>query len=175
MTHEIERKFLIRRPTEEELFCLKRYYETESFKIKQTYLTPGENGSERRIRQRTAQLGTTQYFFTEKVKISELDRMETEYEISNFAAIRLLLQQADPARTPIEKTRYVFYYEGEKFEMDIYPFSNNYAILEIELSDGITKFSWPPLLNRITEVTEDPQFKNSALAKVHSFPFPFNE
>ena len=173
--HEIERKFLIRKPSEEELFSFRRYYETEVLEIKQTYLTPGENSAERRVREITAHIGTTKFFYTEKVKITELDRMETEYEITDFSQLHGLMEQADPARTPIKKTRYAFYYKGEKFEMDIYPFSDHFAILEIEFHDGITTFPWPPLLEKIEEVTNVPGFKNGALAKAQTFPTPYNK
>lgn len=51
------------------------------------------------------------------------------------------------------------------FEIDVYPFWNNQAILEIELSDANAPIDFPPFLNIIREVTGEYDFKNSTLAE----------
>ena len=52
--------------------------------------------------------------------------------------------------------------------MDIYSFSDEYAIVEIELNDINEKINLPPL-DFIKEVTNDISFKNHSLAKTLSF------
>jgi CYTH domain-containing protein len=52
--------------------------------------------------------------------------------------------------------------------MDIYSFSDEYAVVEIELNNANEKFNLPPL-SFIMEVTDDICFRNSELAKTLSF------
>jgi CYTH domain-containing protein len=42
---------------------------------------------------------------------------------------------ADPSCRPIRKTRYCLTYKNQYFEIDVYPFWNDKAIIEIEQSD----------------------------------------
>lgn len=171
MAHEIERKFLIRKPTDLELFRLAQKCKTVKYEITQRYLVPGPDGAERRLRERTCvSNGTTEIFYTEKRKVSEIDREETEKKVTNYAEFNCLLKETDPELSPIVKTRYAFYFKGELFEMDIYAFSNEYAIVEIELPHEDYKFVFPPFLEQIAEVTEDKRFKNYQLAKAQKFP-----
>ena len=76
-----------------------------------------------------------------------------------------LLAQADPARRPIEKTRYVLPHEGHVIEVDVYPFFADCAIAEVELCSQEEAFSLPACLRVIREVTNDPAYKNAALAR----------
>ena len=48
--------------------------------------------------------------------------------------------------------------------MDLYPFSSEYAILEIELNNLNDDIDLPPL-NIVKEVTDDKRYRNNALAK----------
>ena len=75
------------------------------------------------------------------------------------------MQDADPDRRPIEKTRYCLTYENQYFEIDIYPFWQDKAIVELELCDECDTIHMPSELKVIREVTEDAAYKNSALAK----------
>lgn len=52
--------------------------------------------------------------------------------------------------------------------MDLYPFSDKYALLEIELNDINEPIELPPL-NVIKEVTDDKNYRNSSLAKTLCF------
>ena len=51
------------------------------------------------------------------------------------------------------------------YEIDVYPTSKQNAICEIELSDENQKISFPDFISVIREVTNEPQFKNSSIAK----------
>ena len=48
--------------------------------------------------------------------------------------------------------------------MDIYPFSDEYAIVEIELNDINENVKLPPL-DFVKDVTDDKKYRNSELAK----------
>lgn len=96
--------------------------------------------------------------------------MEYEREISadEYGA---LLERADESRVPIEKERYCLDYENQLFEIDIYPFYTDRAIMEIELENEEQKILFPPEIKIIREVTEDGRYTNKALAKT----IPYDE
>jgi hypothetical protein len=52
--------------------------------------------------------------------------------------------------------------------MDFYPFSDDYAILEIELNKVDSKIDLPDV-EIVKEVTDDDNYSNSSLAKTASF------
>ena len=80
----------------------------------------------------------------------------------------LLLLEADTERRQIRKTRYCLMHENQYFEIDIYPFWNDKAILEIELSDENSKINFPENIKIIKEVTDDENYKNASLAKINN-------
>ena len=93
-----------------------------------------------------------------------IERIEKEKKITEKEYIEYMTS-ADPSRHTLIKTRYCFFYKNQYFEMDIYPFSSDKAILEIELSSASDKPKLPDYLEIIKEVTSDPSYRNSALAK----------
>ena len=74
---------------------------------------------------------------------------------------------ADPTKKQIIKTRYCLVYENQYFEIDVYPFWNDKAIMEIELRDENQEITMPNSIRVIKEVTDDDEYKNSSLAKKH--------
>ena len=50
-------------------------------------------------------------------------------------------------------------------EIDLYPFWNDQAVLEVELKSEEEAFLLPPEIRVIREVTEDPRYLNSSLAR----------
>ena len=155
---EIERKFLIRYP---DLRWLERLPNCRRVEISQTYLRAPE-GEELRVRQR-GENGSYIYYKTSKRAVSGVARVEVEQRLSQEEYLRLLME-ADPAKRPIRKTRYCLTWDSQYFEIDVYPFWSDRAILEIELSDENAEIRFPPELTILQEVTEDPAYKNAALA-----------
>ena len=155
---EIERKFLIKYPDIQKLESLPNCKKVE---IIQTYLV-SKNGDETRIRQR-GENGEYVYFLTTKHTINGLKRVETERRLSKEEYLRLLMN-ADTSKKQIRKNRYCWMYENQYFELDVYPFWNNKAILEIELCDENAKIKLPREIEVIKEVTGDPAYKNAILA-----------
>ena len=72
---------------------------------------------------------------------------------------------ADTKKHQIRKTRYCLVYKNQYFEIDIYPFWNDKAIVEIELNNENEQIDFPSKLKIIKEVTDDKKYKNSELAK----------
>lgn len=162
---EIERKFLIEKPSNNVLSQLNIVSITY---ITQTYLLSDDPNIEQRVRKRGNDIGGYKYFYTEKQQVSFGIRTENEQEISEQEYSKLLLD-ADPNLSPIHKKRTVFSYDEYVFELDEYSFSQQYAILEVELSDIHNKLELPPALNIIKEVTNDENYSNHHLAKAQSF------
>ena len=158
---EIERKYLIRYP---DTGHLKSLPGCEMWEITQIYLKDGEGGQTRRIR-RVLTGGREMFYRTFKRRLTALSAQEDEGEISREDYDRYALER-DEGRNPILKTRYRVPYEGHVLEFDIYPFWNDRAIVELELSDEDTPVNFPPQLKIIREVTEDEAYKNEALASI---------
>lgn len=154
---EIERKFLIAYPDLQYLAEKARRSH-----IVQTYLA-SENGRSSRVRKRSDGEKTV-YTFTEKQHITAVRRMEYEREISETEYAELL-KKADRSRNPIEKDRYCLDYAGQMFEIDVYPFFTDRAIMELELSDEAQTILFPPEIKVIREVTEDNRYTNAAFAR----------
>ncbi len=156
--YEIERKFLIERP---DLAFLEKEPCCRRVDIVQTYLK-GEEGEEVRVRQR-GEYGSYTYFKTVKrgVGVKRTEDEERICEEMYFA----LLKNADPDYRPIRKTRYLYVYDGQYFEIDVYPFMTDRAIVEIELCREDMAVRLPDAFHLIREVTDDPFYKNRALAR----------
>lgn len=155
---EIERKFLIEYPN---IKWLEKQPNVEKVKIVQTYLK-SDDGNEIRIRQRGIN-GNFIYFKTIKKTINNFKRIEIEKRLSKDEYLDLLLK-ADPNKKTIIKTRYYLVYKNKCFEIDIYPFWSDKAILEIELNNENDYFEIPKQIKVIKEVTDDVRYKNSSLA-----------
>lgn len=154
---ETERKYLIVLP---ETSFLARLDRTE---ILQTYLIPEKEGMTDRVRKRgNAEKHT--YTHTKKVRLSPLSSMEDEEEITKEEYETLLLR-ANPALTPIEKTRYLLKKDTLTFEIDVYPFWKKQAVMEVELLSETAEFSFPDEITFIREVTGNYDYSNASLSR----------
>ena len=156
---EIERKFLIEYP---DVARLERMPNCRKVDIIQTYLLSGSE-DEIRVRQR-GEKGSYTYYQTTKRTVTGIKRLELERRLSQKEYLALLME-AGPALRPIRKTRYCLTWEEQYFEIDVYPFWQDRAILEIELSDENAPIRFPKELKVLREVTEDEEYKNASLAR----------
>lgn len=156
---EIERKFLIYYPDVKELEKMPNCTKVD---ITQTYLK-SDDDIERRVRARGID-GDYLYYLTEKKKVSDLKRIETERKISQDEYLQLLMQ-ADNRLHTIHKTRYCLSENNQYFEIDVYPEWDNQAIMEIELSGEEQEIKVPDFIEIIKEVTDEEQYKNHEMAK----------
>ena len=157
--YEIERKFLIKMPDINQLLINQNCKKVD---IIQTYLT-NEDGDERRIRQRGLN-GSYIHTLTTKKRISDTKRLEIEEKITSKQYLSLL-NDADISLHQVKKTRYCIMQNNQYFEVDIYPFANETAILEVELTNESENVKFPEYLNIIKEVTNDSSYSNRALAE----------
>ena len=105
------------------------------------------------------------YYETIKWNVTGMKRVEIEQRLSEEEYLQLLVS-ADAIKHQIRKERYCFTYENQYFEIDIYPFWKDQAILEIELNDDNEQIRFPEELEIIREVTDDKAYKNAALAEL---------
>lgn len=154
---EQEKKYLIAFPN---LDLLSKYNPVKS-SIDQVYLL--SNVGSHRIRRRSV-AGCDTYFETIKIRITE--SMCTEIErIITKDEYNTLLSNADPEKCPIIKDRYCFLYDGQYFELDVFPFWNDKAFLELELRCENQAITLPPEISVIKDVSDDKHYKNNYLAR----------
>lgn len=160
---EREYKYLIEAVDEKTLLAAGAVRST----IVQVYLRPTPETDERRIRQRCV-YGESSLYYTEKRAAGKRgERIEVERRITPAEYMRLLAE-ADPTARPIVKTRYCFVYKNQYFELDVYEgdlVGEGKAILEIELAQGTKSVDIPEWIHVIRDVTDDPNYKNAALAR----------
>ncbi|MBQ7352171.1 MAG: AAA family ATPase [Clostridia bacterium] len=156
--YEIERKFLIKYPNISSI----KNPTLKCVEIIQTYLHSQNENEEIRIRQRGAD-GNYTYTKTIKKAISPIKRVEIEKRISKDEYLDLLMN-SDTNKKQIRKTRYCMIHNDHYFEIDIYPFWNDKAIMEVELLSEDEIVSFPDEIEIIKEVTNDNSYKNYNLA-----------
>ena len=149
---EIERKFLIKYP---DLSVLESNEDIKKAEIIQTYTSSGA-----RLRS-WLEKGRITYIKTVKKHLTDITRIEEEYEISKEEYEELM---AD-AISQLKKIRYRMPYMGHLMEIDIFPFWSRQAFLEVELKGEDEEFFIPDFINIIKEVTEDKAYRNFALSK----------
>ena len=159
---ETERKFLINIPAELEKL------RSGHMHIIQTYLKRDDPDIQRRVRKITAS-GKTEYVYTEKKRLSGITREEKEFFVSAEEYTKLYAEK-DLSLAEVDKVRNFIDYNGQHFEMDVYPFSDRLATIELELSDESQEIDMPPFIDVIKEVTGDPRYFNAELAEKQHFP-----
>ena len=156
--YEIERKFIIQKP---DITYLESLPNCHKINIVQTYLKSND-GVERRVRQRMDGDHVT-YYLTEKRPVKFMVRKEDERRISATEYASYLMEQ-DFTRHPIVKDRYCLLENNQYFEIDVYPFWENQAIMEIELTNENDPIHFPQSIQILTEVTGNKMYDNYHLS-----------
>ena len=154
-----KRKYLISMPDMENLA---ERYAAVPIDMVQTYLCMTNPCIERRVR-RQKHGGEYMYFYTEKHIRPDGTKWDTEKPITEKDYNRYLLE-ADPELQSVDKTKYRFVYDSCRFEIDVYPFSADKAVM-FRYSEN-DEAAIPPEIRVIREVTGDPDYKNKQLANV---------
>ena len=130
--------------------------------ITQTYLV-ADPDCEIRLRRRDWGSEVVNVHKTKK-RLPNGEVLETERQVTN-ALYESLLQQADPYRATIRKTRRSFIWKGQYFEIDTFhePVSN----LTILATKGVARqenVNFPPSIRVIEDVTGNPKYVNYNIA-----------
>ena len=156
---EIERKFLVGRMPD---FASLDFKSAQKTFIEQMYIE-FSSGERTRIRRQTQGISST-YYKTRKVDVRPGVREETEDFIEPLDFLGMISYKI-PGTETIFKDRWYFVYKNQYFELDIFMRPKGLYLLEIELIDENDKVELPPFLDIIREVTNEPEFKNSEIAK----------
>lgn len=169
---EAERKFLVNFPTSWSAFSEMFEDLIDVKRISQTYLESEKDKQSGRVRKTIEGLtGETNvvYHYNEKQFVETGVHKEKEQAITK-AEYEKALKKCQPGKTEVQKTRFVFKYNDQVFELDVFKGAlKGLAILEIELKDIKDTVELPPFLKVIKEVTTDKKFTNYYLAdkKLH--------
>jgi adenylate cyclase len=149
MGTEIERKFLVDHKKWD------RLNKPAGTHYRQGYLT-----DEKKLTLRV-RLAGAKGFITIKGESAGISRKEYEYEIPATEATELL---SAFAISQVEKIRHNINFAGKLWEVDVFSGENEGLIMaEIELGDEYETFEKPGWVT--TEVSDDPRYYNSYLAK----------
>ena len=154
---EKKHKYLIEMPDLNQLVIR---YRAVPYDMMQTYLNTTNPAIERRIRQQKNGADYL-YFYTEKHTMPDNTKWDTEKPISQKEYVQYLME-GDMSLRSVRKTKYRFTYQDQRFELDIYPFSSDKAIM-FRYSDN-DDVQIPPEVHILREVTGDPEYKNKQLA-----------
>ena len=159
---EIERKYIIKRPSEGDMSVMPEY--TVS-RITQIYLRP-IGGATHRVRRRERADGV-EYTETRKIRIDKMSSTEIEREITEEEFERLAAE-IDVHTRPINKTRYTFIYSDQLFEIDVYPEWKHTAVMETELDSRDKEVEIPEFIRIIADVTGNSAYSNASMSR--AFP-----
>jgi GTPase SAR1 and related small G proteins len=134
------------------------------FEMTQNYLVITNPRIERRIRKQKN--GSEYlYFYTEKHLMEDGTMWDTERPISAKAYESYLLE-AEPELQPVHKVKYRFNDKRQRFEIDVYPFSRERAVMFAYAGADEAEVVPPPEIEILREVTGDPEYKNKTLARL---------
>lgn len=160
---EIEYKYLIKYPDTDTLKAQPEY--KKEILLQMYLLLPDEKGNRTkkcRIR-RVERDNEVRYIKTFKETITDLTRIEIETEISE-EEYNDLSKFINPDTFPINKERHSFSLSGFTYEIDIFPFWQDRAYLEVEVESEDIKPPIPDFIRVIKDVSFDKRYRNSALA-----------
>lgn len=156
---EIERKYIIKMPNIAAMQAECDYCYSD---ITQIYLMSSPRITHR-IRSRKYS-DKTVYTETKKVRIDKISSYEDEREISVDEFERLRLAR-DPESRELRKTRHVFSYNDQIFEIDVYPEWTHTAIMETELPTRDTDVELPQFIEIVREVSGNKSYSNASMSR----------
>ena len=155
---KMERKFLIRKPDIEKI---NGFHNVKKVEIEQTYTKISDN-EEIRIRRRGVD-GDYIYYMAKMEKLAPNKRVEIEKRLSKHEYDNMLLGSDESAK--ISKDRYYVMYDDRNYEIDIYPFMKDEAIMEIKVNSENEEVKIPEGIEVIKEITGDKEYMSASLAK----------
>lgn len=164
---EIEHKYLIKFPGNWAQLAELFDSVVDIKRISQTYLIPKDNKPAARVRKTIEGLTgetNTVYHFNQKKPVKTGIHEETEFKISE-KEYEKYLKEANPKKHEVFKTRFVFKYHDQIFELDLFKGRlKGLAILEIELKKEDDVVEMPEFFTMLKEITGDKSYTNFALA-----------
>ena len=155
--YEIERKFLVEMP---DLAALEKIPGCRRVEIEQAYL---KTAADEKIRVRKwVEDGRAIYYKTRRRRLNDR-KLEVEERLTQ-RAYKETPEEAGDTLQLLHKTRYSIPWEGQIFQLNVYPFWQDQAIVKLELNEEDALVQLPPALNLIREVTGEREYKDYTLA-----------
>ena len=158
------RRFVIEKPSEQELAHLKYVFKGT---VIHTYLHSTDPKIERSVLQRGNREDGFSFYYIERVDIDDnsekfiSEQQITQQEYSHY------LSDTDNKMMPLTKTLRCFVHDNKYYEMELYAFDHQYAILDLESDiNELNKLPFKP----IKEVTSDPMFEDKFIATTFHLP-----
>lgn len=158
---EIERKFLVEMPDLSEVEKLPGCRRVE---IEQAYL-PTANDERLRVR-KWVEDGQAIYYKTRRRRLNG-KKIEVEERLTQ-RGYKEMLEEAGSALQLLHKTRYSISYDGQLFQLDLYPFWQDQAVVKLEMNEENGQVRLPPELKPIREVTGERAYKDYTLAELEN-------
>jgi len=170
---EIERKFRLRAAPADGALAER---EVDVWRVEQVYLRPTGDGFHRRIRRIGHSDGRIEFVMTRKAAIGDgtIARTELEHPLAE-AEYDAYLEEADPSRRPIRKTRHVVPHGSQTLEIDVFEVPANLVVVEVELGDEAERVELPEWLGDAVDVTDDTRYFDAGLAAADAEVPPFPE
>ena len=128
--------------------------------IEQAYL---KTAADEKLRVRKwVEDGRAIYYKTRRRRLNGR-KLEVEERLTQ-RAYKEMLEEAGETVQLLHKTRYSLAYEGQLFQLNVYPFWQDQAVVKIELNEEHGQVRLPPELTLIREVTGEREFKDYSLA-----------
>ncbi len=156
---EIERKFRLRRAPAAGVLAAQG---AVARRLEQVYLTEPPEG--RRVRRIEHADGTLEHRLTRKrqIRAFAFEEQEERIDVSRYQE---LLLEADAARRPVRKTRYLVPHGAQVMEIDVFEQPAGLVLVEVELATDDEVVVLPEWLGEWREVTGDPAYLNANLAR----------
>lgn len=155
-------KFLISMPNlrrlEKDFYC-----NFSKVDITRTYLTSKSNVVERSVI-KTGSEGDFAYYYTEKRHFDGYDQIDVERHITKKEYLSILSNDSEIIKE-IQKIRYGFVWNNKYYELDVFDFCKDKAILKVQLTDRSDKVEVPSVLNVLMDITNDMSYTNFSLAQ----------
>lgn len=154
-----KKKYLIKYP---DIQTLEKMDNVEKIEMYQTYLNCTDD---EKIQICKRGLNGDYVYYQTRVRIQNGQLLQVEKRLTKNDYEEKLLN-ADPTRKQIYRTRYCFVENNDFIEIDVYPFWNDKAILNIELNSKNEDINLPSFVEVIEDITNNNAYLNSELAKL---------
>lgn len=155
---ETKKKYLIKYP---DISMLEQMENVEKVEVNQTYLKCSDD-EKIQIRMRGSK--DNYIYYQTRVRIQNGQLLQVEKRLTQ-EEYEEKLKNADPTRKQLHRTRYCFTEQNQYIEIDIYPFWDDKAILNVDSCYESDKVQLPDFVEAIEDITGNKEYLNSELSK----------
>lgn len=155
-------KYLISMPNlkrlEKDFYC--KFSKVE---ITRTYLVKKNNYIERSVVRRGSD-GEYAFYYMEKTHQDGFDEIKVERRIDE-KEYNMLISRDSGRLKELTKTRYGFVWNNKYYELDVFDFWKDRAILKVQHTDRSKENEVPPIFKVLMDITHDMSYTNYSLAQ----------